>query len=106
MRDIPRTESFGISTEYGKGKSQSSFEVEAYVRASLILSDEWNSKQCAVCGSPKWSNHPFCRLCSIALQRVGLMEQGKVFCGRPAMRISRLPRMAGRWLRWYDTCRD
>jgi len=35
---------------------------------------EYGSTACAVCGKEKWSLHPFCRDCSIKLQRAGLMQ--------------------------------
>lgn len=66
------------------------------------LKTEYESAACAVCGTEKWPNFPFCRTCSIKLQRAHLMRyvSGGV-----------------RWWEWmtgpredyalaYDRCRD
>lgn len=35
---------------------------------------DWASKICPNCGANKWKNSPFCRSCSIRLQRRNLMH--------------------------------
>lgn len=46
--------------------------------AQLALEDferEYEGIVCAVCQSEKWANSPFCRSCSIKLQRARMMRQ-------------------------------
>jgi hypothetical protein len=68
---------------------------------------EYESVVCPVCRQEKWANSPFCRDCSIKLQRANLMWG-----------MASLARDHGRdWMKWepavlrnfwshYDTCRD
>jgi predicted amidophosphoribosyltransferase len=47
---------------------------------TLALEDferEYEGTVCAVCQSEKWPNSPFCRSCSIKLQRARLMQRMK-----------------------------
>lgn len=48
-------------------------DLTAMVPAMAQFRQEYESKTCAVCGSHKWANYPFCRLCSIKLQRKHMM---------------------------------
>ena len=67
----------------------------------LALAAEWESSTCAICAGEKWVNFPFCRRCSIRLQRIGMMARLKPFAGRPFGVVIRR-HMAY----YYDLCRD
>jgi hypothetical protein len=67
----------------------------------IALCEEWESEICAVCGSDKWRNFPFCRRCSIRLQRIGLMKELKPYGGHSFGVLLRK-----RMVRYYDLCRD
>lgn len=69
------------------------------------LFDEWRSVRC-VCGEEKWKNFPFCRRCSIRIERVGLMEPIK-YCRGSSLEVAiRDEAWALRWARAYDRARD
>lgn len=104
--------------------SECGLMTEACAAAMLVLHGEWDSKECPVCKTPKWVHHPFCRSCSIKLQRMHLMEAlvpwrglsgDEIMQGRytvPSGKIIQLD--AGyatltqleRWFRSYDRARD
>lgn len=88
---------------------------EASAKAMAQLRGEWDACSCAVCGTEKWPHHPFCRSCSIRLQRARLMQPLTPFAGESIAELdARFARhcqeFADRiWLRWlilYDLCRD
>lgn len=78
---------------------------------------EYESTACPVCQAGKWANYPFCRSCSIRLQRAHLMKKfdGMV---RYLMNETTIPTDQERdWRQWppwllndywrhYDRCRD
>jgi len=72
----------------------------------VILAAEWEAERCSVCTAPKWTNRPFCRLCSIRLQRIGLMQGLKVFCGHPLEDFIHREKLLRRWRCCYDRARD
>jgi hypothetical protein len=59
-------------------------EQMAFERALRQFEHEWNSTVCPVCGVDKWQHHPFCRSCSIRLQRAHMMSPFKPYAGRSA----------------------
>lgn len=65
---------------------------------------EFDSQVCGVCGNEKWAQSPFCRRCSIVLQRAGLMRRLKYLReGQPGQdSVSE----AIRYFRFWDLCRD
>src|SRR5205814_8509695 len=87
---------------------------------------DWESKVCPVCKSEKWKNSPFCRSCSIKIQRKHLFwvmgRTGHPREGLPILfkrwtgnSLLAMFRRYGRrheeqvvyaWLCWYDRCRD
>ena len=74
---------------------------------------EWTSEVCAVCGDAKWSCFPFCRGCSIRLQRVHLMAHFNISKGRSlealqrwASGVGHSKEFIGGLARHYDVCRD
>lgn len=67
-----------------------------------ILQAEWDGFICAVCQGDKWAFHPFCRSCSIKLQRVGLMEELRNWCGGVSKNIIGMEY----WAKRYDRARD
>lgn len=69
--------------------------------ALLALAAEWEGFMCPICADKKWRNFPFCRRCSIRLQRVGMMARLKPYSGRPFAVLVRR-HMAY----YYDLCRD
>lgn len=74
------------------------------IRAAAVYLEAWESQSCPVCGSAKWKHFPFCRHCSIRLQRIGLMTRFPAR-GTPARVIFR-SKFFRRWTRYYDLCRD
>jgi hypothetical protein len=72
----------------------------AHAQAMLALlhafEAAWSSKICSVCKEPKWALYPFCRSCSIKLQRVGLLKKGH---GKASV----LANYAGKEWREWDT---
>jgi hypothetical protein len=77
----------------------------AFSLALLDIADEWDGETCAACGAQKWKAHPFCRSCSIRLQRLGLMRGLKVFVGHKSSEL--MNRLIERvWVRRYDRARD
>lgn len=42
---------------------------KALLQAFEQMGAEWESSSCPVCHADKWKRFPFCRLCSITLQR-------------------------------------
>jgi hypothetical protein len=73
--------------------------------AIKALLDEWEGENCAACGAAKWARYPFCRSCSIRLQRIGLMRRLKIFGGRRFMDLFHM-RLGLKFVRLYDLCRD
>lgn len=73
--------------------------------AVCALLEEWEGERCAVCASAKWARFPFCRRCSIRLQRIGLMRSLKVFAGRRFMDLFHM-RLGRKFVKRYDLCRD
>jgi hypothetical protein len=73
---------------------------------------DWFSKTCPNCGNDKWKNSPFCRRCSIRLQRKNLIGGFKTWTGHSMAANIRFFCKDGyvypieRWIRWYDRCRD
>src|ERR1700758_768203 len=53
---------------------QSEPMADASGAALLTLHAEWDSTECPVCKAEKWAHYPFCRSCSIKLQRMHLMQ--------------------------------
>lgn len=51
--------------------------MRAEIRAFKDFQREFDGTECGVCGSEKWAKAPFCRLCSIRLQRAHLMRRLK-----------------------------
>jgi hypothetical protein len=70
-----------------------------------VLQAEWDGVVCVACEQLKWAKHPFCRLCSIRLQRVGLMSQLQPLAGHAAAALGRT-RWAEDWMKAYDRARD
>jgi hypothetical protein len=79
---------------------------EAMFRALEQLEAEWASDKCAACGTEKWRDHPFCRSCSIRLQRARIMRDLQVFAGHTVERILKSASLTRRWFRIYDCARD
>jgi len=76
---------------------------------------DWSSIVCPVCLADKWKNSPFRRLCSIKIQRVGLMRGYKDWTGHTIKAMFRFflredPDgdcvVVYDWVTWYDRCRD
>jgi hypothetical protein len=65
------------------------------------LQVEWDSIVCPVCKEAKWARYPFCRSCSIKLQRIGLMEELRNWCGTASQHLPK-----EYWARRYDRARD
>jgi hypothetical protein len=92
--------------------------------AMLVLHAEWDSKECPICKTVKWAYHPFCRGCSIRLQRMHLMaglvpwrglSGDEIMQGRytvPSGKVIKLDSgyatltQLWRWFRCYDIARD
>lgn len=80
-------------------------------RAITQLKTEYESAACAVCGTDKWPNFPFCRTCSIKLQRAGLMKE---LVGPSGWMVGEYGVQAQAWgffdrskyVKSYDRCRD
>lgn len=66
-----------------------------------ILDAEWTGVVCAICGDEKWAQFPFCRHCSIRLQRIGLMSRLKPYAGHSFSVVVRR-----KMVTYYDLCRD
>jgi hypothetical protein len=76
-------------------------------QALLQLETEWEARRCAVCGAGKWKNFPFCRRCSIRLQRAHLMRGIlRAARGQALDRIMQNPDVLLRWALRYDVARD
>lgn len=73
---------------------------------SETLCREWNGTKCGVCGQDKWAFHPFCRSCSIRLQRVGLMKRLKPVTGHSFEAIMRFQKLGPVVARMFDLSRD
>lgn len=78
--------------------------MDAFMRAELSafrdFQREFEGKECGACGSEKWAKSPFCRLCSIRLQRAHLMQPLKAAFERDdAMAFLD-------YFRLWDRCRD
>lgn len=71
----------------------SQIEAEKQMRAEI------SGTKCAVCGEEKWAYFPFCRRCSIRLQRVGLTQT--LFRWRDVIKKGQVY-----WLKHYDIARD
>jgi hypothetical protein len=73
---------------------------------------DWQSTTCPHCGAGKWKNSPFCRRCSIRLQRRNLFGRFKHWTGHRMAANIRFYCKDGyleplhRWITWYDRCRD
>ena len=73
----------------------------------LQLEHEWEATSCAVCAAAKWKNFPFCRRCSIRLQRAHLMRGVlRAARGETLDRIMASPELLLRWAAAYDVARD
>lgn len=70
-----------------------------------VLQVEWDNAACAVCAEPKWPKYPFCRSCSIKLQRAGMMSKLHPLAGHDAAALART-RWAEDWMKEYDRARD
>lgn len=98
---------------------------EALSQAMPLLQGEYESEFCAVCGESKWPNYPFCRACSIKLQRAHLMKRlqdliaNEVWIAGQSEKwdideVDEQARKPGSWSsitaaaywRHYDRCRD
>jgi hypothetical protein len=91
--------------------------IEAAQSAIELFEREYDGATCAVCQAEKWIQAPFCRGCSIKLQRAGLMKRfvGLLADVRHVMGIGE--EEVKDWHRWptwylrtywrhYDLCRD
>lgn len=67
----------------------------------IALAEEWDSTVCAVCGDAKWKKFPFCRRCSIRLQRAGLMKKLRPYASHSFGVLLRR-----QMVHYYDLCRD
>jgi len=78
---------------------------------------EYESTTCAACKSEKWANSPFCRSCSIRLQRANLMRRFNDLLAdvqRQKQLTEESVKDWGTWAGWhlraywghYDLCRD
>lgn len=70
---------------------------------TLALHDfmaEYDGAVCGVCQAEKWNASPFCRLCSIRLQRARLMQRLK------QLRAGNGLEGAIRYFHYWDLCRD
>src|SRR5690349_1122443 len=75
--------------------------------ACRALDREYSSTACAACGTEKWANSHFCRLCSIALQRAGMMRILLNLRRRPKMiRGLLVEQQLTAWYALYDAARD
>ena len=74
-----------------------SFVVQEFCRV-------WPAAICPVCGKEKWQKSPFCRACSIQLQRAHLYHWFRGMLGKPYHRHPRLLTLAI-VLHW-DRCKD
>jgi hypothetical protein len=78
---------------------------------------EYQSAVCAVCKSEKWINSPFCRSCSIKLQRVRMMARLSGLVHEVQYEVAVTGKQESDWRFWpewilkaywryYDICRD
>lgn len=72
---------------------------------------DWAGVVCPNCGHDKWRNSPFCRKCSIRLQRKNLFFGWRSWTGHTVKAMFRFwgkasPEVAYLWVLWYDRCRD
>src|SRR4051812_33349291 len=74
--------------------------------ALAALGAEWAGTACAACGLGKWPDSPFCRTCSIRLQRANMFKGWKARTGSTVAEIATDDDALKYWARWYDTCRD
>jgi hypothetical protein len=80
---------------------------EAVQQSLRQLEREWESETCAVCGSSKWPNFPFCRLCTLRLRRYSIQRIMGIWAGNTLQQIRRRgPFVASAWAQRYDICRD
>lgn len=79
---------------------------EAAQLALLDFEREYDGTVCAVCQQEKWAQSPFCKSCSIKLQRAHLMKalQSQIdHYGREGRKWP--PFVLDHFWRHYDTCR-
>lgn len=68
--------------------------------------NEYEGTACAVCQQEKWANSPFCRTCSIKLQRAKLMHELKEVQGYYGDDLSKWPPQTREFYsKHYDRCR-
>jgi len=85
---------------------------KALLQAFEQMATEWESTSCPVCQTDKWTRFPFCRRCSITLQRAGIYWRLKPFTGRRFAAIRRLFEREGNiphvgtFFVLYDQARD
>src|SRR5262249_28370055 len=72
---------------------------------SIGFAADWICYTCPVCQGGKWENSPFCRSCTLRVQRLKLMRGWRSFTGHSMAVITRMGDLE-RWIFWYDLCRD
>lgn len=82
----------------------------AAIEAQANFREEYESTTCAVCGKDKWRLYPFCRDCSVKLQRAGLMQylvQLVVWNSDGKREPDNWePQIFRQYVKAYDRCRD
>jgi hypothetical protein len=89
-------------------------EQMVFERSLRQFEHEWNSTACPVCPADKWQHYPFCRSCSIRLQRAHMMAALKPYVDRSSAVLLRWAQEDGgknmrafaHLFRHYDVCRD
>ncbi len=88
---------------------------QALVDTLNLFKRDWDSDVCPVCRKCKWGNSPFCRSCSIKIQRIRMMRGFQTWIGFPLSHNFNFFKRQERngykkavyaWLTWYDRCRD
>jgi hypothetical protein len=79
----------------------------ATLKALEDFEREYEGTVCAVCRAEKWASSPFCRGCSIKLQRARLMQRMKDTMDSYGREWQSWPAHSLRYFRrHYDLCRD
>lgn len=80
------------------------------VYALDLFKADWEGTICPHCGAEKWKNSPFCRHCSIRLQRKNMFGGMKKWVQHSLKACFRFfgddPLAVYSFAHWYDRCRD
>lgn len=85
---------------------------DSIVHALRLFEKDWACTTCPNCGTEKWKNSPFCRRCSIRLQRRNLFMGYQSWTGHSLGATFRFFKTehgisaAVHFAEWYDRCRD